>query len=78
MKIEERHRQEAAALHDKVHEVAALVSWPDTNLVIGWAPEESIPVIAQALAEAEELGYQRGVRAANQLKLMLDELPAHW
>ena len=67
--VTDEHRRLAAELHDRVHERAALVT---TNGVdVGWAPEDAIPMLAEALAEAEERGkraeYQRQAQIAMEL-----------
>lgn len=41
----------AGELHDQIHEVAALMDY-HTRFEIGWAPEEAIPILADALQEA--------------------------
>lgn len=47
-------KKRAGDLHDRIHEVAALVN---TNGVeIGWAPEEAIPILEEALEEAYNEG----------------------
>lgn len=68
---------EAASLHDRIHEAAALVSWPD-EVEIGWAPEEAIPILAEALQEKFEAGRQSELEAAARERNidaeLLDEL----
>lgn len=41
----------AGELHDHIHEAAALVD-AHTHVEIGWAPEEAIPILADALERA--------------------------
>jgi len=47
----------AARLHDEVHEAAALVDAAEPMRTIGWAPEEAIPIIENALQEEQQLEH---------------------
>lgn len=47
----------AGELHDQVHEACGLVSLNGAD--VGWAPEEGIPIIAQALREMIERGRRQ-------------------
>lgn len=57
----------AAELHDRIHEVAALVDY-HSRVEIGWAPEEAIPMLAEALQAA----YSAGIAARDGDKMMHD------
>jgi hypothetical protein len=46
--IRERAEKIAGPLHDEIHEAAALID-AHTRVEIGWAPEDSIPMLADAL-----------------------------
>lgn len=47
----------AGELHDQVHEACGLVSLNGTD--VGWAPEEGIPLIAEALKQMFERGRRQ-------------------
>ena len=61
--MRERFEKEAGVLHDRIHEVAALVDY-HTRVEIGWAPEEAIPILADALEAAYQRGREAGLEEA--------------
>ena len=64
--MRERFEKEAGVLHDRIHEVAALVDY-HTRVEIGWAPEEAIPILADALEAAYQRGREAGLERAAQM-----------
>lgn len=55
---------QAEKLHDAVHEKAALVDME--GRVVGWAPEDSVVLLAAALQEAYNRGRTDGYQLAVQ------------
>lgn len=52
--------ERAGELHDEVHEAAALVDY-HTKVEIGWAPEEAIPILTEALGAVYLMGREDAV-----------------
>jgi ethanolamine utilization microcompartment shell protein EutL len=52
----------AGDLHDKIHEVAALVN--TKGVEVGWAPEDAIPILAKELNDIRNEALEEAAKIA--------------
>jgi hypothetical protein len=62
--LQEAAHARAADLHDRVHEAAALVEY-NSGKPAGWAPEDSIPILADELARFAHEWCEQVTRAVS-------------